>query len=197
MIKRVRFSRRWQTSWWTRSTTTWRAWPGPSVASPSSAILWAASLSGVGTSTTSWFGLFWCRSGCDFSFWCRSGPGSGSPTFNYDQGYGSGSALIWVAGSGWAEDFSCSLCLQFFDPKNKNKKFKAVNFFPIFGHQNPRFGTVSGSEIRKNVWSGSALNQCGSTTLRMTHVEDQKLTFYSQLCQVYIIFLFRQRRMCQ
>jgi hypothetical protein len=39
--------------------------------------------------------------------------------------------------------------------------------FPIFGHQNPGFGTGSGSAIRKNAGagSGSALNQCGSAAL--------------------------------
>jgi hypothetical protein len=35
------------------------------------------------------------------------------------------------------------------------KSFPAVNFLEIFGHQNPESGTGS----------GSALNQCGSTTL--------------------------------
>jgi hypothetical protein len=71
-----------------------------------------------------------------------------------------------------AEGFSCSLCvlygglgmskLQLFIQKISN--FFSCKFFSsIFGHQNPGFGTGSGSAIRKN--AGSALNQCGSTTL--------------------------------
>jgi hypothetical protein len=73
-----------------------------------------------------------------------------------------------------AESFSCSLCdhygglgiskLQFFIKKISNF-YLAINFFPVFGRQNPGFGTGSRSAIRKNAGSGSALSQCGSTTL--------------------------------
>jgi hypothetical protein len=50
-------------------------------------------------------------------------------------------------------------------------KFSTVIFLKLIGHQNPGSGTVSGSAlgsgsvIRKNSVSVSALNQCGSTTL--------------------------------
>ncbi len=84
--------------------------------------------------------------------------------------------MFWSAGCSLlkAEGFSCDLCVLYgglriskfviFDPKNI-KKFYRCNFFPIFGHQSAWFGTGSGSAIRKNAGSGSALNQCGSTTL--------------------------------
>jgi len=39
--------------------------------------------------------------------------------------------------------------------------------FFSFWWSNPGFGTVSGSAIRKNAGSGSALNQCGSTILKV------------------------------
>jgi hypothetical protein len=89
--------------------------------------------------------------------------------------------MFWNAGCSFlrAEDFSLCLCvlygdlgitkLQFF--YQKNILFFWCKFFPIFGHQNPGFktGFGSGSAIRKNTGSGSvsgsALNQCGSTTL--------------------------------
>ncbi len=49
------------------------------------------------------------------------------------------------------------------------KKICSCTIFSIFSHQNPGFGTgsgsVSGSAIRKNAGSGSAFNQCGSTIL--------------------------------
>jgi hypothetical protein len=49
------------------------------------------------------------------------------------------------------------------------KKFYTCKFIPISGHQNPGFGTgsgsVSGFAIRKIAGSGSVLNQCGSRTL--------------------------------
>jgi hypothetical protein len=47
------------------------------------------------------------------------------------------------------------------------KKISSSQFFLIFGYQNPGSGTGSGSTIRKNAGpvSGSALNQCRSTTL--------------------------------
>ncbi len=35
----------------------------------------------------------------------------------------------------------------------------------MFGHQNPGLGTGSGSALKKNAGSGSALNECGFTTL--------------------------------
>jgi hypothetical protein len=38
-------------------------------------------------------------------------------------------------------------------------------FVEIFGHQNPGSGYGSGSAHRKNACSGSALNQCVSTTM--------------------------------
>jgi hypothetical protein len=56
--------------------------------------------------------------------------------------------------------------IAIFDPINI-KKFLSLTLLTIFGHQNPGFGTKSesGSAIIKNAGSGSALNQCGSTTL--------------------------------
>jgi hypothetical protein len=84
--------------------------------------------------------------------------------------------MFWSAGRSFlrAEGFSCSLCvlyggpgitkLQFFI-KKISSSFSAVNFFPIFSHQHLGFRTESGSATRKNAGSGSALNQCGSTTL--------------------------------
>ncbi len=93
-------------------------------------------------------------------------------------GQGCGSALIWVARSGsafwifmfWsagcsflrAEGFSCSLCVLYGGLGitiaifiKKYPIFFSCKFFSSFGHQNPGFGTGS----------GSALYQCGSTTL--------------------------------
>ncbi len=53
-------------------------------------------------------------------------------------------------------------------------KFSAVNFFFNFRSSNPGSGSgiqirdpESGSAIRKNAGSGSALNQCGSETLHL------------------------------
>jgi hypothetical protein len=78
-----------------------------------------------------------------------------------------------------AEGFSCCATIMealdkyiaIFDPKNI-KMCYSCKFFPIFGHQNPGFGTesgsVSGSAIRKNAGSGSALNQCGSANRLIT-----------------------------
>ncbi len=67
---------------------------------------------------------------------------------------------------GWIEDFFYSLnvlCwsleiskLQFLINKKKYIFVSAVNFFPIFGHQNPGSGYVSGSTLTKNAGSGSA-----------------------------------------
>ncbi len=57
--------------------------------------------------------------------------------------------------------------------KNINK-ISCCNFFLIFGHQNPGsvigsgFENGSGSAVRKNAGSRSALNQCGSITLFTT-----------------------------
>jgi hypothetical protein len=54
-------------------------------------------------------------------------------------------------------------------PKDKlTAIFDPKNIIHFFGHQNPGFGTASGSAVRKNAGSGSgsALNQCGSTTLK-------------------------------
>ncbi len=78
--------------------------------------------------------------------------------------------MLWSDGCSFlrAEGFSCCFCvlygglgitkLQFLS--KKYPIFSAVIFFsPIFGHQNTGFRTGSGSV------SGSALNQCGSTTL--------------------------------
>jgi hypothetical protein len=68
-----------------------------------------------------------------------------------------------------AEGFSCSLGLLLwrlgiskllFLIKEIEIKFPAINFFQ-FRSSNPG----SGSAIRKNAGSGSALNQCGSETL--------------------------------
>jgi hypothetical protein len=71
-----------------------------------------------------------------------------------------------------AEGFSCTLGvlygglgkskLPFFDQENKNK-ISNCKFFSILGHQT--LEPESGSAIRKNAGSGSALNQCGSATL--------------------------------
>jgi hypothetical protein len=47
------------------------------------------------------------------------------------------------------------------------QKFYSWNFFQFLVIKNPGFGTGSGSAIRKNAGSGSALNQCGSTTLEL------------------------------
>jgi hypothetical protein len=55
----------------------------------------------------------------------------------------------------------------------KYRKFPAVYFFSIFGHQNlgsgpgsgSALGSGSGSAIVENTGSGSALNQWASTTL--------------------------------
>jgi hypothetical protein len=111
----------------------------------------------------------------------------------YITGLGSRSALIWVVGSGyrrakmthkyrkkihvlkcWMFSFEgCRLLLygdlsigklQFSIQKIYITRFSAVNFFYIFGHQNPGFGTGSGSATRKTAGHESALNQCRSTT---------------------------------
>ncbi len=84
--------------------------------------------------------------------------------------------MFWSAGCSLfrAEGFYCSLCVlyeglwisKYYNFRSKKyKKFYSFKFFPIFGNQNPGFGTGSGSTIRNNAGSGSALNQCGSTTL--------------------------------
>jgi hypothetical protein len=72
-----------------------------------------------------------------------------------------------------AEGFSCSLGvlygglgiskLQFLIKKIKIK-FLVVHFFNL-DHQTLDPDPESGSAIRKNAGSGSALNQCGSETL--------------------------------
>ncbi len=46
------------------------------------------------------------------------------------------------------------------------QEFYSCKFFTIFGHHST--GSVSVSAIRKSAGSGSALNQCGSTTLKKT-----------------------------
>jgi hypothetical protein len=93
-----------------------------------------------------------------------------------------------------AEGFSCSLGvlygglgiskLQFFIKKIESK-FPAINFFSILGHQTLDPDPESGSTIRKNAGSdsesGSALNQCGSETLR-------RGTISFHLCGRNIIF---------
>jgi hypothetical protein len=73
-----------------------------------------------------------------------------------------------------AEGFSCSLGvlygglgiskMQFLIKKIKIK-FPGVNFFSILGHLTVDPDPESGSAIRKNAGSGSALNQRGSATL--------------------------------
>jgi hypothetical protein len=73
-----------------------------------------------------------------------------------------------------AEGFSCSLGvlygglgiskLQFLIKKIKIK-ISSCEFFSILGHQTLDPDPESGSAIRKNAGSGSALNQCGSATL--------------------------------
>ncbi len=86
--------------------------------------------------------------------------------------------MFWSAGCPLlrAEGFFCSLRVLYKGPSISKMQFSiqnfftnitAVNFFPIFGHQNPEFGTGSGSEsaFRKNAGSGSGFYQCGSTTL--------------------------------
>jgi hypothetical protein len=47
-------------------------------------------------------------------------------------------------------------------------KFPAINFLSILVHQTLDPDPGSGSAIRKNAGSGSALNQCGSETLLKT-----------------------------
>jgi hypothetical protein len=80
-----------------------------------------------------------------------------------------------------ADGFSFSLCVLYgglriskvkFSIQKIKKKFYICKTFSIFGHQNPGFGTGSGSgsAIRKNAGSRSALNQCGSTTLKNTGI---------------------------
>jgi hypothetical protein len=44
-------------------------------------------------------------------------------------------------------------------------KFLVVSFFSVLDHQTLDPDPGSGSAIRKNAGSGSALNQCGSETL--------------------------------
>jgi hypothetical protein len=72
-----------------------------------------------------------------------------------------------------AEGFSCSLGVLYgvlgisklqFLIKKIEIIFPAINFF-ILGHQTLDPDLGSGSAIRKNAGSGSALNQCGSETL--------------------------------
>ncbi len=47
--------------------------------------------------------------------------------------------------------------LENFRYKTYIKKFYSCIFFQFFGHQNPGFGTGSGSVIRKNAGSGSTV----------------------------------------
>jgi hypothetical protein len=53
-----------------------------------------------------------------------------------------------------------------FDQENRNE-ISSYKFFSILGHQSQTLAPdpQSGSAIRKNAGSGSALNQCGSETL--------------------------------
>jgi hypothetical protein len=71
------------------------------------------------------------------------------------------------------------------------KGFTAVNFFPTFGHLFPGFGTGSGAgsgiAIRKNAGSGSALNQCGSTTLPYVYVDHMRIAWIKRL--IYVVIL--------
>jgi hypothetical protein len=115
-----------------------------------------------------------------------AGSGSGSRRAKITHEYRESKvcSCFWSAGCSLlrAEGFSCSLCDLYgdlrisklnFNLKNK-KKISSCKCFSIFGHQNPKFGIVSGSEygsgIIKNAGSGSAINQCGSTTLQITSV---------------------------
>ncbi len=139
------------------------------------------------------------------------------------QGCGSGSALIWVAGSEsgcWVrnririqegknylqvwkkrKEFSCFEVLDVIFWRLKASpeacaSFLGCKFFSIFVHP---FGTGCGSEsvsisaIRKNAgtWSGSALNQCGSTTLTTVKQNIQKNIslpdgVFSPLCSSFL-----------
>jgi hypothetical protein len=83
-----------------------------------------------------------------------------------------------------AEGFSCSLGvlygglgiskLQFLIKKIKNL-LSSCKFFSILGHQTLDPDPESGSAIRKNAGSGSvsgsAINQCGSATLRLKELD--------------------------
>jgi hypothetical protein len=55
--------------------------------------------------------------------------------------------------------------------------FFTCKFFSIFGHQNPGFGTGSGSAIKKNAGTGFgyALYQCGSTSLAQQPLLEQSV----------------------
>ncbi len=80
-----------------------------------------------------------------------------------------------------AKCFSCGgLRISICNFRSKKiKKVHSCTFFTIFGYKNPGLGTGSGSAIRKNYKSGSALNQCGSTTL-VEGIHCKKLTFLSR-----------------
>jgi hypothetical protein len=70
--------------------------------------------------------------------------------------------------------------------------FTAVRFFlSIFGHLYPGFGTGSGAgsrfAIRKNAGSGSALNQCGSTTLPYIYLDHMRIAWIKRL--IYVVIL--------
>ncbi len=95
--------------------------------------------------------------------------------------------IFWSAGCSLlrAEGFSCSLSvlyvglgiskLQFLIKKIKIK-FLVVNIFqfqiikPWIRIRDPDPDPESGSAIRKNAGSGSALNQCGSETLQYLYI---------------------------
>ncbi len=100
--------------------------------------------------------------------------------------------MFWSAGCSLlrAEGFSCSLCVFYGGqrisklqsiPKKIYKKLYSCKFFSIFGHRNLVFVIGSGSAIRKNAGSGSALNQWGSTTLLLCIV-------YGTFWQTYILY---------
>jgi hypothetical protein len=84
-----------------------------------------------------------------------------------------------------AEGFSCSLGVLYgglgisklqFLIKKIEIKF-SYKFFSILGHQTLDPDPGSGSAIRKNAGSGSALNQCGSETLpQTTHKHTYRVT---------------------
>jgi hypothetical protein len=74
-------------------------------------------------------------------------------------------------------------------------------FFSIFGHQNPRSRTGSGSAIIKNAESGSALKKCGSATLLKEGAGEGEVRRYTELETILLgldlqqyIPLFNQHR---
>jgi hypothetical protein len=69
-----------------------------------------------------------------------------------------------------SEGFSCSLGVLYGGLGTSKlqfliKKISSYKYFSILGHQTLDPDPESGSAIRKNTGSGSALNQCGSETL--------------------------------